>query len=74
MDLFATPDGEPRARGPLAERMRPQTLDDVVGQDEILAPGRPLRAAIEQDTLTSLILWGPPGSGFTRHLRRQDPI
>ena len=65
MDLFATPDDEPRARGPLAERMRPQTLDEVVGQDEILAPGRPLRAAIEQDTLTSLILWGPPGSGKT---------
>ena len=45
--------------------MRPQTLDDVAGQDEILAPGRPLRVAIEQDTLTSLILWGPPGSGKT---------
>ncbi len=40
-------------------------LDDVAGQDEILAPGRPLRTAIEQDTLTSLILWGPPGSGKT---------
>lgn len=65
MDLFATPDDEPRARGPLAERMRPKTLDEVVGQDEIVAPGRPLRAAIEQDTLTSLILWGPPGSGKT---------
>jgi putative ATPase len=65
MDLFSTPDDETRARGPLAERMRPQTLDEVVGQDEILAPGRPLRSAIEQDTLTSLILWGPPGSGKT---------
>ena len=65
MDLFSTPDDESRARGPLAERMRPQTLDEVVGQDEILAPGRPLRVAIEQDTLTSLILWGPPGSGKT---------
>ncbi|MEK6604523.1 MAG: replication-associated recombination protein A, partial [Nitrospirota bacterium] len=65
MDLFATPDDETRAGGPLAERMRPKTLDDVVGQDEIVAPGRPLRAAIEQDTLTSLILWGPPGSGKT---------
>ncbi|MDO8547998.1 MAG: replication-associated recombination protein A [Nitrospirales bacterium] len=65
MDLFATPDDETRARGPLAERMRPKTLDEVVGQDEIVAPGRPLRAAIEQDTLTSLILWGPPGSGKT---------
>ncbi|MEK6603806.1 MAG: replication-associated recombination protein A, partial [Nitrospirota bacterium] len=65
MDLFSTPDDETRARGPLAERMRPKTLDEVVGQDEIVAPGRPLRAAIEQDTLTSLILWGPPGSGKT---------
>jgi len=65
MDLFSTPDDETRAGGPLAERMRPKTLDEVVGQDEILAPGRPLRAAIEQDTLTSLILWGPPGSGKT---------
>ncbi len=45
--------------------MRPQRLDDVVGQDEIVAPGRPLRTAIEQDTLTSLVLWGPPGSGKT---------
>jgi len=65
MDLFSTSDDESRVRGPLAERMRPRTLDEVVGQDEILAPGRPLRTAIEQDTLTSLILWGPPGSGKT---------
>jgi putative ATPase len=66
MDLFSDPETEePRASGPLAERMRPRTLDEVVGQDEILAPGRPLRVAIEQDTLTSLILWGPPGSGKT---------
>jgi len=65
MDLFSTQDESPRTGGPLAERMRPRTLDDVVGQDEILAPGRPLRTAIEQDTLTSLILWGPPGSGKT---------
>jgi putative ATPase len=50
---------------PLAERMRPATLDDVVGQDEILAPGRPLREAIERDLLQSLILWGPPGTGKT---------
>src|SRR5712692_6453432 len=66
MDLFSDPETEePRASGPLADRMRPRTLDEVVGQDEILAPGRPLRVAIEQDTLTSLILWGPPGSGKT---------
>jgi putative ATPase len=50
---------------PLAERMRPRTLDEVVGQDAILAPGRPLREAIERDTLQSIILWGPPGTGKT---------
>jgi putative ATPase len=50
---------------PLAERMRPRTLDDVVGQDAILGPGTPLREAIEHDRLHSLILWGPPGSGKT---------
>jgi putative ATPase len=50
---------------PLAERMRPQTLDEVVGQDAILAPGKPLREAIERDTLQSIILWGPPGTGKT---------
>jgi putative ATPase len=50
---------------PLAERMRPRTLDEVVGQDEILAPGRPLREAIERDLLQSIILWGPPGTGKT---------
>ncbi len=50
---------------PLAERMRPRTLDDIVGQDALLAPGRPLRAAIEHDRLRSIILWGPPGTGKT---------
>ena len=50
---------------PLAERMRPRTLDDVVGQETILAPGRPLREAIERDLLQSIILWGPPGTGKT---------
>ena len=45
--------------------MRPRTLDEVVGQDEVIGPGRPLRRAIEQDQLHSLILWGPPGSGKT---------
>ena len=50
---------------PLAERMRPRTLDEVVGQDDILAPGRPLRQAIERDLLQSIILWGPPGTGKT---------
>jgi putative ATPase len=50
---------------PLAERMRPRTLDEVVGQDAILAPGKPLREAIERDMLQSIILWGPPGTGKT---------
>ena len=54
-----------RAGTPLAERMRPRTLDEVVGQDEILAPGKPLREAIERDLLQSIILWGPPGTGKT---------
>ena len=53
------------ASAPLAERMRPRTLDEYVGQQKILGPGRPLRRAIEQDTLSSIILWGPPGTGKT---------
>ena len=59
------PSGPPSAGTPLAERMRPRTLDEVVGQEEILAPGRPLREAIERDLLQSIILWGPPGTGKT---------
>ena len=51
--------------GPLAARMRPQSLDDVVGQERLLGPGRPLRALIEADRLSSAILWGPPGTGKT---------
>lgn len=50
---------------PLAARMRPRTLDEFVGQSKILAPGKPLRDAIERGTVGSLILWGPPGSGKT---------
>ena len=50
---------------PLAERIRPRTLDELVGQEEILAPGKPLREAIERDVLQSIILWGPPGTGKT---------
>jgi putative ATPase len=57
--------GEPRPDAPLADRVRPRTLDEILGQDEVLGPGRPLRRAIEQDQLRSLILWGPPGSGKT---------
>ena len=61
------PDGRSAGPGatPLAERMRPRTLDEFVGQDALIAPGRPLRRAIEQDRLQSIILWGPPGTGKT---------
>ncbi len=50
---------------PLAERMRPDRLEDFVGQEHILGPGKPLRAQIERDQLSSMILWGPPGVGKT---------
>lgn len=60
---------EPAARqsapAPLAERMRPRTFDEFVGQQDLLAPGKPLREAIERDLLQSIILWGPPGTGKT---------
>ena len=52
-------------RRPLADRMRPETLEEYVGQEHILGPGKPLRAQIERDTLSSIILWGPPGVGKT---------
>jgi putative ATPase len=50
---------------PLARRLRPQTLDDFVGQEHVIGPGRALRLAIESDRLPSLVLYGPPGSGKT---------
>src|SRR5215469_10196056 len=50
---------------PLAERMRPRTLDEIVGQARLLAPGTPLRRAIESGHVHSMILWGPPGCGKT---------
>lgn len=53
------------AQRPLAERMRPERLEDFVGQQHIMGPGKPLRAQIERDELQSLILWGPPGVGKT---------
>ena len=53
------------AQAPLAARMRPRTLDEIVGQRHLLAPGRPLRALIDADRLSSVILWGPPGTGKT---------
>jgi len=67
MSLFDSsplPAADDRTR-PLAERMRPKTLDDYVGQEHVLGPGKPLRRQIEQDRMTSVILWGPPGVGKT---------
>jgi putative ATPase len=67
MSLFedtALPHGGDAGR-PLAERMRPETLDGYVGQQHILGPGKPLRRQIESDQLSSMILWGPPGVGKT---------
>lgn len=65
-DLFTYSRKEQIQReAPLAARMRPRTLDEFVGQEKILGPGRLLRRAIETDQLSSLILWGPPGTGKT---------
>src|SRR6202162_2055618 len=67
MGLFRAvePEEEPQAGRPLADRMRPRTLDEFVGQEELLAPGRPLRTQIERDDLNSMLFWGPPGCGKT---------
>jgi len=69
MSLFdASPISAPAAtlrEAPLAERMRPHTLDEFVGQQHLLGPGKPLRLAIEHDEATSMIFWGPPGTGKT---------
>src|SRR5215471_11401817 len=59
------PDIKRDAARPLAERMRPERLEDFVGQQHILGPGKPLRVQIERDQLQSIILWGPPGVGKT---------
>jgi putative ATPase len=61
----STPPPQPIAGEPLAARMRPRTLDEVVGQEHLLAPGRLLRRIIESDRIPSMIFWGPPGSGKT---------
>src|SRR5215467_10298263 len=67
MSLFQPLPESPQAKGarPLADRIRPRTLDEFVGQEEILAPGKPLRQQIERDDPGSIIFWGPPGSGKT---------
>ncbi len=63
-ELFGPPEGG-EEQGPLAARMRPRTLDEVVGQDHLLEPGKPLRRMLEGGELSSCILWGPPGTGKT---------
>ena len=70
MGLFEPPASEKaleaeRRKSPLADRMRPETLEEFVGQVHVLGPGKPLRRQIERDEVTSMILWGPPGSGKT---------
>jgi len=68
MSLFPTtpnPDNSSDRTRPLADRMRPRTLDEFVGQEHLVAPGKPLRTQIERDDLGSLIFWGPPGTGKT---------
>lgn len=65
-DLFsAAAEQELSRHAPLAARLRPTTLDDIVGQDHLLGLGRPLRTLVEADRLSSVVLWGPPGTGKT---------
>src|SRR5437879_582525 len=67
MSLFRTIESQDDQSGlrPLADRMRPQTLEEFVGQEKLLGPGKPLRTQIERDEISSMILWGPPGCGKT---------
>jgi putative ATPase len=68
MSLFAQPgpqEDESLADRPLAERMRPRTIEEFIGQDALLGPGKPLRTQIARDEIGSMILWGPPGCGKT---------
>ena len=65
LGLFESGGGGGSVREPLAARMRPRTLDEFVGQEQIVGPGRALRRAIESDQIPSMILWGPPGTGKT---------
>ena len=64
-DLFAGSKNAAQAAAPLAEKLRPRSLDEVVGQKHLLGPGKPLRVAFESGKPHSMILWGPPGSGKT---------
>ena len=65
-DLFSSAAADRlRQQAPLAARLRPHTLDEVVGQAHLVGPGRPLRRLVEQDRLSSAIFWGPPGTGKT---------
>ncbi len=64
-DARAVPGSEGAAPAPLADRMRPRTLDEVVGQAHLIGPGKVLRRAFEEDKLHSMLLWGPPGTGKT---------
>jgi len=65
-DLFAAAaEARLESRQPLAARLRPRSLDDIVGQEHLLGPGRPLRSLVERDRLSSALLWGPPGTGKT---------
>jgi putative ATPase len=65
-DLFSAAAADRlRSTAPLAARLRPAHLDEIVGQEHLVGPGRPLRRLVEQDRLTSAILWGPPGTGKT---------
>jgi len=65
VSLFATTTGPGKQSAPLADRMRPRTLEELAGQEHLLAPAKPLRRQIESDELSSMILWGPPGCGKT---------
>ncbi len=64
-DLFEAAGLTPEAPTPLADRLRPTALDEVVGQDHLLGPDGPIRRMAEAHRLSSMILWGPPGTGKT---------